>query len=151
MLVTRKDHALTNHFLPGYWPHAMLYLCQAAALEQLGITDHDNSRRRWSRLVGLYPAEPRRVLEAQKDGVQLRSLDACFGCTYVAVIRPRLSQGDIAVALARALLHEGKPYDFDFTRSDRLVCTEVLCRAYEGIVGIAFELTRRAGRMTLGA
>ena len=55
--------------------------------------------------------------------------------------------------ITRALGHEGKPYDFDFdfTRSDRLVCTEVVYRAYEGIGGIQFELTRRAGRWTLSA
>ena len=47
----------------------------------------------------------------------------------------------------------GKSYDFDFdfARSDRMVCTEVVYRSFEGIGGIAFELTRRAGRMTLSA
>jgi hypothetical protein len=51
------------------------------------------------------------------------------------------------------LFHEGKPYDFDFdfTRSDRLVCTEVVYRSYEGVGGLRFELTRRAGRLTLAA
>jgi len=58
-----------------------------------------------------------------------------------------------AEAITRGLFHDGKPYDFDFdfTRSDRLVCTEVVYRSYEGIGGLAFELTRRAGRMTLAA
>ncbi len=47
----------------------------------------------------------------------------------------------------------GKPYDFDFdiTRSDRLVCTEVVYRAYQGIGGLQFPLTRRAGQLTLAA
>ena len=60
---------------------------------------------------------------------------------------------DIARVITRALGHEGKPYDFDFdfTRSDRLVCTEVVYRAYEGIGDVQFELTRRAGRWTLSA
>ena len=42
-------------------------------------------------------------------------------------------------------------HGFDFTRSDRLVCTEVIYRAYDGIGGLHFDLTRRAGRMTLAA
>ena len=51
------------------------------------------------------------------------------------------------------MFHEGKPYDFDFdfTRSDRLVCTEVVYRSYEGVGGVKFQLTRRAGRLTLAA
>jgi hypothetical protein len=49
------------------------------------------------------------------------------------------------------MAHEGKCYDFDFdfTRSDRLVCTEVVYRAYEGVGSMTFPLTRRFGRLTL--
>ena len=39
----------------------------------------------------------------------------------------------------------------DFSRSDRLVCTEVVYRSYEGSGNIKFSLTRRAGRLTLSA
>ena len=42
-------------------------------------------------------------------------------------------------------------FDFDFTRSDRLVCTEVVYRSYEGLGGLSFTLTRRTGRLTLSA
>jgi hypothetical protein len=51
------------------------------------------------------------------------------------------------------MFHEGKPYDFDFdfTRSNRLVCTEVVYRSYEGVGGITFQLKRRTGRLTLAA
>ncbi|MBC7856586.1 MAG: hypothetical protein IAF94_24420 [Pirellulaceae bacterium] len=38
-----------------------------------------------------------------------------------------------------------------FSRSDRLVCTEVVYRSYEGVGGVQFQLTRRAGRMNLAA
>ena len=71
----------------------------------------------------------------------------------MAIIRPQLSPGDVADAIGRGFFHAGKGYDFDFdfARSDRLVCTEVVYRSYEGIGGISFELTRRAGRMTLAA
>lgn len=90
---------------------------------------------------------------ALKDGVWIRSLRSPFGSDSIAVLRPRLSAGEIAKAIARGMFHEGKSYDFDFdfTRSDRLVCTEVVYRSYEGIGGIRFELNRRAGRLTLAA
>lgn len=123
VLVTRKDTALTNYFLPGFWPHAALYVGDM------------------------------KVVEALKDGVRERSLDSPFGNDALAVIRPRLDQEAIHVALQRARVHVGKPYDFDFdfTRADRMVCTEVVYRSYEGVGGIEFQLKRRAGRETLAA
>jgi hypothetical protein len=153
VLVTRKDHVMTNYFLPGYWPHAALFLGDSAAMERLGIHEHPDVRPRWPRLLAMDAAEPRRVLEALKDGVWIRSLSSPFASDAIAALRPRLSQNDVAQAIARGMFHEGKSYDFDFdfTRSDRLVCTEVVYRSYEGIGGVRFELNRRAGRLTLAA
>jgi hypothetical protein len=153
VLITRKEHAATNYFLPGYWKHAALYLGTPAALRRLGIADHENVRPRWSRLLSPEERQPRRVLEAMKDGVWIRSLASPLLADAVVAIRPRLSRDDVAAALVRGLSHEGKPYDFDFdfTRADRLVCTEVVYRSYDGIGGMRFELTRRAGRLTLSA
>ena len=153
VFITRKEHVLTNYFLPGYWPHAALYLGDAAALEKMGIREHENVRPRWSQLVSVAPGEPGRVLEALKDGVRIRSLASPLANDALVVLRPQLSAADVASALARGMFHEGKPYDFDFdfTRSDRLVCTEVVYRSYDGVGGIRFSLTPRAGRMTLAA
>jgi hypothetical protein len=123
VFVTRKECAVTNYFLPGYWPHAALFIGQG------------------------------QVIESLKDGVRQRTLESPLGNDAVAVIRPQLEPGIIEQAIARAKTHVGKPYDFDFdfTRSDRLVCTEVVYRSYEGLAGIHFPLTRRAGRQTLSA
>jgi hypothetical protein len=153
VLITRKEHALTNYFLPGYWPHAALYLGQGEQLVELGISEHANVKPRWLRLLECDRHEPRRVLEAMKDGVWVRSLKSPFDSDALAVIRPRLAAADIAEALSRGMFHEGKPYDFDFdfTRSDRLVCTEVVYRSFEGVGGIKFQLKRRTGRLTLAA
>ena len=153
VFITRKQYALTNYFLPGYWPHAALFLGDAEALVQFGIDRHENVQPRWARLLEADAAEPRRVLEALKDGVWIRPATAPLACDAVTVLRPRLARHEVAEALARGLFHEGKPYDFDFdfTRSDRLVCTEVVYRSYEGIGGLKFSLTRRAGRMTFSA
>jgi hypothetical protein len=153
VLVVRKEHALTNYFLPGYWPHAALYLGHGEALARLGIDRQENVQPRMHGLLACDTAEPRRVLEAMKDGVLVRSIESPLRSDSLVVLRPRLAPDDIAAALARGLFHEGKPYDFDFdfTRSDRLVCTEVVYRSYDGIGGISFQLKRRAGRMTLAA
>jgi hypothetical protein len=86
-----------------------------------------------------------------RDGVHLRLLDSPLRSDSVVVLRPRLAPSDIARGIARVLVHEGKPYDFDFDfrRSDRLVCTEVVYRAYDGLGGRSLPLVRRAGRPTL--
>ncbi len=126
VIITRHDDAMSNLFLPGYWPHAALY-------------------------VGLPPQ--REVLEARKDGVLFRKLDDTLAVDATVVIRPELTSQQIARALTQAVTHEGKLYDFDFDffRADRLVCTEVVYRAYDGIGDLHFELTRRTGRLTLSA
>ncbi|MGE3409048.1 MAG: YiiX/YebB-like N1pC/P60 family cysteine hydrolase [Pirellulales bacterium] len=153
VMVTRKEHALTNYFLPGYWPHAILYLGQPAELQGMGLHNLPHIQPRWARLLAADGQEPRRVLESMRDGVFIRPLDSPFSNDAIVVLRPVLSPGQIAEGLSRGLAHEGKPYDFDFdfTRSDRLVCTEVVYRSYDGLGGMRFSLTRRAGRMTLAA
>jgi hypothetical protein len=153
VLITRKEHAATNYFLPGYWKHAALYLGSAAALARLGIADHENVSPRWVRLLSPEGPDPHQVLEALKDGVRIRAVASPFSSDAIVALRPRLPADDVAAALARGLFHEGKPYDFDFdfTRADRLVCTEVVYRSYDGIGGMTFSLTRRAGRLTLSA
>ena len=153
VLITRKEHAATNYFLPCFWPHAALYLGDADDLATLGLRTHQHVRPRWERLLSPDPSEPRKVLEALKDGVRIRSLASPLGCDSVVLLRPLAKPDDIAEAIGRGMFHEGKPYDFDFdfSRSDRLVCTEVVYRSYEGIAGMSFVLKRRAGRLTLSA
>ncbi|QDT09725.1 YiiX/YebB-like N1pC/P60 family cysteine hydrolase [Planctomycetes bacterium K23_9] len=123
VFVTRKTYAATNYFLPGYWPHAVFYI---------GGDE---------------------VVEAQADGVRRRTLDSPFSNDAIVVIRPKLDKLLCAEAVSRATSHVGKPYDFDFdfTRGDRLVCTEVVYRSLEGLGGTQFVLSRRAGRETLSA
>ncbi len=125
VLVTRHHDAMSNLFLPGFWPHAALYL---------GDEEHE-------------------VLEAKKDGVKFRKLEETLSVDAFTIIRPKLSSQDLTTALARARTHVGKLYDFefDFRRADRLVCTEVIYRTYHGIGGIHFTPAQRAGRVCLTA
>ena len=69
------------------------------------------------------------------------------------VLRPSLEPEHIGQAIAQGFLHEGKPYDFDFdfSCSHRMVCTEVVYRAYDGVGGVKFELPRHLGRYALAA
>jgi hypothetical protein len=145
VLVTRHDRAVTNLFLPGYWPHAALYVGTEKDRQRMGIEIDQQRLQRWT--------GRRTVLEALKDGVLFRPLDETLSVDAVAVIRPQLAEEEIANAIGRACVHEGKLYnfDFDFFRSDRLVCTEVVYRAYDGVGPIKMSLNERNGRPTLSA
>lgn len=41
--------------------------------------------------------------------------------------------------------------DFEFFNSDRVVCTELVNRSYDGLAGLQFPLSERAGRKVLSA
>ncbi len=145
VLVTRRERVASNLLLPGYWPHSALFVGSDTDRERLGIEVDEERAGRW--------CGDKVMLEAQKDGVLFRPLLHTLAVDAVAVIRPRLSTEQIARAVERAVAHEGKMYnfDFDFFRSDRLVCTEVIYRAYDGLGGLEIPLRERSGRPTLSA
>ncbi len=151
VLVVRKEFALTNYFLPGYWPHAALHLGTPEQLTTIGAPDSEHGQRLWERIVSVASTEGHCVLEAMKDGVQLRCLQSPLASDSFVVLRPQLPALRIHHGVLHVLAHEGKGYDFDFdfARSDQLVCTEVIYRAFDGQDGITFPLQRRAGRPTL--
>jgi len=125
VFVTRHDDAMSNLFLPGFWPHSALWL---------GAKDAD-------------------ILEAKKDGVLFREIEETLQVDSFVVLRPKIKSKDLETALRRGRTHEGKLYDFvfDFRTSDRLVCTEVIYRSYHGIAGMNFDLITQAGRHCLTA
>jgi hypothetical protein len=169
VLLVRKEFAVTNYFLPGYWPHAALFLGTVTDLRQLGLSDDEQAGPRLSQLAAatattavLHHDEANAwsagdphpcVLEAIKDGVRIRSVNSALNSDSVVIIRPLMQPADIARAISHGLMHEGKPYDFDFDfcYSHRLVCTEVVYRAYEGVAGTQFDLRRHVGRFALAA
>ncbi len=151
ILVTRKEHAATNYFLPGFWPHAALFVGDAKRLSERGLDSHDNVAKHWGELQGIDTTQTRRVVEAMKDGVRMRSLATTLKCDAITVLRARLEPNSVDDVVARAFFHVGKAYDFDFdfSRSDRMVCSEVVYRSYDGVGQTEFELKKRAGRLTL--
>jgi hypothetical protein len=153
VLLERREWYLSNIGLPGFWPHAALYVGVPAEWAAL---DEDEAVRAWARQRGeqtgrvealikshfprayarhLEPenGHPRRVIEAMSEGVSHTSLEHSAGCDSLLVLRPRVSAVDKARAIYRAFYYSGRPYDFDFDflTDQTLVCTEVVQRAYE--------------------
>ncbi len=151
VLAVRKEYAVTNYFLPGYWPHVALYLGDAAQMRELGLAELEHIQSIWSELTPGGDESTPRVLESKKDGVLIRSLESPYASDSIIVLRPQLELAEIAEALSRGLKHAGKGYDFgfDFSKADRLVCTEVVYRSFDGVGDLRFPLVKRAGRMTL--
>lgn len=145
VIVTRHAKALTNLFFPGFWPHAALYVGTPKQRDVAMIEVDAGKEQLWVDNIC--------VLEAKKDGVLLRSLEETLTVDVFVVLRPNLNAENVKRAVERAVLHEGKMYnfDFDFFNSDRIVCTELIYRAYDGLEGFQIPLIERAGRKTFSA
>lgn len=177
VLLSRKNWYLSNVALPGFWPHAILYVGSNEALAT--AFDADRDVREWVRsqsgepipyseyLERTYPLawsgreagseEPRlTVIEAVSEGVLQNSLFGASG-DFVVALRPRLKPLTKAQAIFRAFSFLDRPYDFDFdfATDGALVCTEVVWRAYRpktaGAEGLHLEPRSVAGRLTLPA
>ena len=146
VFITRHDDAMSNLFLPGFWPHGALYIGASDERASRGISDVSDGYKHST-------ADDINILEAKKDGVLLRPIEETLQVDAFVVLRPKLSNAQINQALSKALSHAGKLYDFifDFSTSDRLVCTEVIYRTYHGVGPLDFTLSTKAGRKCLSA
>jgi len=145
VFITRHDDAMSNLFLPGFWPHAALYTGPKEQLEALSGVMPPSLRVRYR--------DSTRFLEAKKDGVRLRDAEETLALDACLILRPPLADSQMGEALTRALTHEGKLYDFlfDFRTADRLACTEVIYRTYHGYPPVDFHLIQTSGRACIPA
>jgi hypothetical protein len=139
IIITRHDDALSNLFLPGYWPHAAFYMGNPAQLKLLNLLRS--------------PESEHEIIESKKDGVKFRPLTETLSVDSFVVIRPNLSKIPLSKVIQSAMSHAGKRYDFlfDFTKADRLACTELVYRAFHGVDNLQFSLIERSGRMCISA
>jgi hypothetical protein len=145
ILFERRDWSLTNVGLPGFWPHVSLYIGTpeerarmfGAELEQ---RLRDVNPQRYDELAKAT------VIEAVGQGVLLNTFEKAADADYFAVIRPRVANGVKSEAIARAVIMVGRPYDFefDFVTDDRIVCSELIFKAYEKQLDL--PVPRYAGR-----
>ncbi len=155
MLIERRNWYISNTLLPGFWPHAALYLGSYEELSELGVAADPRAAPHMSDFQGRDElGHDFAVLEAIGEGVIFTSFEHSVGeADAVVVLRPMLSDDELRQALGRALSHRGKEYDFDFDfeTTDRLVCTELIFRAYDGILEIPeMRLIMGKPRITAG-
>lgn len=180
IIVSRQNWFLSNLGLPGFWPHAELFVGTAAELSQAfdsapdvvaWVQSQPEKAATFSELLTKrFPAKwekyargtdfqghgPIRVIESISEGVSFTAVEHAFGVDYLGVMRPRLSLAEKAKAIERAFRYQGRPYDFDFDffSDSTLVCTELVYKAYQpgtNFKGVALDLVSVAGRQTLPA
>ncbi|RKG96976.1 protein tyrosine phosphatase [Corallococcus sp. CA053C] len=178
VLLARQNWFLSNIGLPGFWPHAELYVGTAQDLAQ--AFDADPEVKAWvatlpgkpgtftAHLARAFPAkwaqytgqdahgDPVRIIESISEGVSFTGVEHGMRVDYLGVLRPRLSQVDKARAILRAFTFQGRPYDFnfDFFSDQTLVCTELVWKSYapaRDMKGLSIPLVNVAGRRTLPA
>jgi hypothetical protein len=176
IVVSRKNWYLSNIGLPGFWPHAALYLGppdqltayfagEDLAAKMPELAGHADLP---SFLQATYPdaweaytsrakdGSPNLMLEAMSEGVLFTPSKVAFAADYIGVMRARRSRVDKARAVLRAFQYFGRPYDFnfDFVSDASIVCTELVFKAWQRgpqHAGLDIELVDIMGRATLPA
>ena len=179
VMVARQNWFLSNIGLPGFWPHALMYLGTSAELAKAFDTDPEvikwaqaqpEKAATFSELIQKrYPAKwklyegkdlqghaPIRVMESISEGVSFTAVEHAFGVDYLGVMRPRVAKVDKARAIEHAFKYQGRPYDFDFDffSDATIVCSELVYKSYQPAAdqkGVSLELVDVAGRRTLPA
>jgi hypothetical protein len=177
ILLERREWYLSNIGLPGYWPHAALYMGSPEerrnyfdtpeirawlVTENVAAQDFDallatREPTAYANARNLDAAgHAPRVIEAMSEGVSFTTLEHSASCDALVALRPRATKVEKARALLRAFHYAGRPYDFnfDFATDSALVCTELVYKAYEpasGFIGVRFGPSRVLGRLVLPA
>jgi Permuted papain-like amidase enzyme, YaeF/YiiX, C92 family len=174
ILLVRREAYLSNIGIPGFWPHAVLYVGTpderrrvfagpqvAAWVEARGQADGDFEAllarmhpQAYTRALATDGGAPRRTLEAISQGVVFTTLEHAASADHIAALRPRLPAVEKAAAILRAFGYAGRPYDFnfDFRTDAALVCSELVYKAYEpgpGRQGLRLPLVEVLGRPVL--
>jgi membrane-associated phospholipid phosphatase len=165
ILVERRNWYASNIGIPGFWPHAALYM---GSLDQMreyfkgqfpfgGYSNLDEYLR--EKHLALYEKYSKKdpnnydysIIEGKSPGVIISPVEESARADYVGVMRPLLSKEDKLKSIFRAFENYQKPYDydFDFETRDKLVCSELVYDAYletGGKSGIKFNLEEMLGR-----
>jgi hypothetical protein len=162
IMLTRREWHLTNLGIPGYWTHAALHIGSLDRLDQY-FADLDllDGRAASAVIRDLFPkvyaamsrvderGETALVIEALRPGVIVQSLQNSASADSLAVLRPKVTKSDRWQAVVAALPHHGKPYNyqFDFRTESALVCSQLVCKAYQTIPGLHLKPEMSGGRL----
>lgn len=176
IIVERRNWYLSNVGLPGFWPHAELFIGTYDGMKTFfsepAVANYYRKQGDYKDFMDYlskkYPdkikefrhAAPdghaHQVIEAVSEGVKFSSLEEGALADYIGVMRPRLSRLDIAKAVDAAFNYIGRPYDFnfDFITDSAIVCSELIYKVYKSgrdKKGLSLALREIAGRKAMPA
>jgi len=175
VVLVRHEWYLSNIGLPGFWPHAAVYVgtpeerekyfADATVMQWLkeqgtqSGSIEDYLRKTYPEAYGKSTGKtkaghPRLILEALSEGVLFTALESCLDVDSLVVLRPKLSKLSKAYAIIQAFHFSGRPYDFsfDFLTDSTIVCSELIFKSYagtDGIKGLKLPLVTIMGRKTM--
>ena len=153
LLIVRPEAKSSTVLIPGWWTHAAIYTGALEEMRATGVLEQSDASAIISRIAEAEGEEAFELIEALAAGVVVNRLEESMHVDHVVAFRPRLSPEQRLRALENCFGQYGKEYDFelDFARADRVVCTEVAYRTFDGIGPIRFNADFRFGRLTLSA
>ena len=176
IIVERRNWYLSNIGLPGFWPHAELFIGTYDAMQSFFddqavkkfVRSKGNYKDFLDYLNKKYPEKMKeflkkapdgyehQIIEAVSEGVKFSSLQEATSADYIGVMRPRLLKLDVAKAIDEAFHYLGRPYDFnfDFLTDSSIVCSELIYKIYRkgpNKRGLDLRLREIAGRKALPA
>lgn len=144
VLLEKTPFRLTDKLIPGHFGHVAIWTGTPGDLKALGLWDDPLIVPHQEAIIG-----GARVLEALRDGVQLRSLESFMDVDDLAILRCRdLTREGSRDCLRRAMRQLGKEYDFNFDveTTDRIVCSEL---AYHVFTHVPWPTENTLGRATI--
>ncbi len=146
ILLSRRNWALTNLGIPGFWKHMSMYVGTTAYLEE-----YFPEALKHRQLCG----NSHYIIEAVGTGVRLVDIEELTAHNdYLGVIRTRFSPSKIQIAISKTLSQIDAPYDFGFNYYSDMnhVCSALITKAYlpayTGDEGLHITLTRIATGIT---
>ncbi|RJR30793.1 hypothetical protein C4569_03920 [Candidatus Parcubacteria bacterium] len=165
LLVERRNWFTSNVGIPGFWPHAAIYLGNfdefkkyfdtpeiTSYIYESGYSDIEDMLARLNKeFYEKYSKNKFEVIEAKAAGVVLEPLNGSANADYAAALRPKIDKLKKFKALTSAVKHYGKAYDysFDFITDSTLVCSELVYKSFNPYLDI--KLSPYLGKMIFTA
>jgi hypothetical protein len=132
LLFQKREWQISNVGIPGFWTHSAIYIGSPEE-RVLYFSDVENDLISNSKDINLNGVE---VIESIEPGVVLNTFHYSAKADSLLVLRPILSKRKKARAIANALTYLGRPYDYDFNfdTDSAIVCSELICKAFEPVL-----------------
>lgn len=137
ILIERTPFRLTDKLIPGYWGHVAVYVGTKEELLSMGIWDDlnvtynaDSNRTYQDDFLNIEDStNPKAIVEALRDGVQLNSIEHFLNVDDLAIMHDENESESNRIQRIKEVIKQlGKEYDFEYDIDDnsKIVCSELV-------------------------